>query len=235
MEVDDLSLRGIEAARRRVWLARAASAPIPAPRPPAYVPVSVGELDDAVAAALVRGRSSLEVLRMGKVHTTQIPEATSRRAPCAVCGLNIKQARLDAPICQHCADAPDSARAMLATRRAQAERRRDNAAETLLRAIDALDEADLARWHKICAWRLAAARVGRWEGVGEADAIARLERVKAAVHSGSDRVSAALRLVWLTDEEAHWIDAGAADALRRLDVAAEHLESVVAALVAFAA
>jgi hypothetical protein len=98
-------------------------------------------------------------------------------------------------------------------------------------ALDALSPQDRARWDKIAAARLAVARVGRWEGTAPPEQQQWLDKVKAAIlDEQSTAVSDALRRAWHADEVAFWAVAGAAEQLRRVDVAAAQLAACLEAL-----
>lgn len=229
METDYLSL-GLAAARRRAWFARCRAAPVP---PPPARPVSVAELDAAVAAALARGTSSLEEKRMGRIALSQIPErAPGGRAPCAVCGLALARAVPSIPICRHCADSPDAVRARLDGRRQAAERAIAAATAEAQAARDALDARDAARWDKIAAALLASARLGGRAGTATPEQRAWLDKVKAAIHNpASPAVSDALRRVWHADEALYWTVGGASDDLRRVEVVRLMYEECLSGLV----
>jgi hypothetical protein len=230
MQTDYVAL-GLAAHARRAWLRQARSAPLPPAPAPRGRHVSVAELDEAIAAALVRGRNSLED-HMPRVHIKLVPEpAAPRRTPCVVCGLALALALPLHDVCVHCAAAPDASRARLADRRAGHERALSVAHTEAQAALDALSETDRARWNKIAATRLAVARVGRWEGTATPEQQQWLDRVKAAIHNEqSTAVSDALRRAWHADEVAFWAVAGAAEQLRRVDVAAAQLAACLEAL-----
>lgn len=124
---------------------------------------------------------------------------------------------------------------------ADAQARLDKVKDAILldpaQAVAALDEDDARRWAKIVENRAVAEAGGGW-------AVAWLAKVEAAVEDASSPkvsdalrrawraadVSDPLRRAWLADEVAFWARASALEELRRVDVAAAHLEAALEAL-----
>jgi hypothetical protein len=132
------------------------------------------------------------------------------------------------PVCRHCADTADFSRERLASRRATFVRDLETTTGEAQAARDALSPEDARRWGKIAAARMACERVGRHEGTATPEQRAWLARVQAAINNpNSTAVSNDLRRVWHADEIAYWSSGGAAEALRRVDAAAAHLEACV--------
>lgn len=247
--MNDLVSAGIAAANRRAWLRRAQSAASPPPvsrerlaaicaraaaecPPPPARSVSVEELDAAVAAALARGHSSLEELRMAKIHMSQVPPRPRvRRGQCLLCGLSLELVEADCPICQLCAENAAESRKKLAGRRADTEAQLAAAEGEWQAAFTALDERDMRRWAQITELMSACDME-----VATDEQRARLAKIRAALlDPADDRMSDALRRVYAADEVVCWARLGAKDALWKVNTAAAHLESAVAALRAFEA
>jgi hypothetical protein len=211
----DFVAAGLAAAERRAWFARCRAAPVPLPR---ARKASVEELDVAVAAALARGRSSLEEKRMARATMSVAPPPSGGRRTCVVCGMATAQAGV--PACRLCIEEIDTARVRLDGRRRVARAAIEVATADAQAARNALDERDQRRWDKIVAARLKAAR--------DESARAWVGKVKAAIDNAtSPAVSDAIRRVWWADEALHWTIEGAAEEMRRADVAETQLEASV--------
>jgi len=238
MTTDDLYHRAATLAARRAWLAAARVAPIPDPPAPPYAPLRPDAHEAAVAAALARGTSTLQQwkdngmprIQLQTGRQTPATPAASPRVTCVVCQLFAPRALAGHAVCAPCAERPDAARSILASRSARALAAVLPAQAELDAAYTALTDGERARWQAICQARIAVGRAGRWQGTADAATREKLQRTKDAIDRNDPRISEGLRRIWHADEALFWANEVAADEGRRVAVAGEQLEACLAAL-----
>ena len=228
----DLITAGLEAQRVRDWLAHCATLPPPPEPPMPYVKYDPIAHEAAIAAALQRGRTSLEERRMPRITLQTAPAAPERsRGQCVACDMLSDRAHPAYPVCGRCAAEPGLTRQRLVQRIAAIHQRTETSAHEAQAARDALSDTDAAKWDKIAAVRLAVGRTGRHAGTATPAQRAWLAKVQKALDTpASTQVSDAIRRVAVADEAHHWVVAGAAEAERRARVALAQVEECIEVL-----
>lgn len=143
------------------------------------------------------------------------PPPARRWRGCPVCGTKEGQrAHPEHDVCRGCVEGADAAREHMETQRATIVRQQQAAAQAAQVAYDALDDAERARWTRICELR---AKVAINDASQEERAL--VARTLAALQGGTDpRFTDGLFEVYAAGERLYWANAANEGMQRQLDV-----------------
>lgn len=156
-----------------------------------------------------------------------LPAPPRLLSACAVCGERQRpRAHPEHDVCAPCAADPEPVRASLERQRRIVVAEQNRAAAAAQAAYDALNEAELARWSRLCELR-----AKKQAGDATPDEAALIVRTLAGLNDPRDpRFTEPLRACHHADEGLFWANAADRETQRRINARLAHLDNCLADL-----